>query len=201
MHHDGIIKFDCKWTQTDLPTMGHLVVEELIACRQALFGAGWIGIDPFSGVGFGNVSVRVGSNDSFLITGSQTGHLPQLTADHLSLVEYADVTAGRIRCRGRAKASSESLSHAILYRQSPGIRAVLHIHNTDMWRRWLYRLPTTPEDAAYGTPAMAIAIAQLCSASIRGYEEGIMVMGGHQDGILAFGDSPETALRLLNEHR
>lgn len=199
--NDGVIKFDCKWAASELPPVARLVAAELIACRQTLFAEGWIGVDPASGAGFGNVSMKLGANDAFLITGSQTGHLPELTAENLSLVEYADISAGRIRCRGRCKASSESLSHAILYRQSPQIRVVIHIHDARMWQRWLHRLPTTPEDAAYGTPAMAFAIAQLCSQSAGGGDEGVLIMGGHQNGILSFGDSPATALRLLYGHR
>ncbi len=192
---EGVTKFDCVWTREPLPAALAPAAAGLVACRQELFAAGLVGADPVTGIGFGNVSLRIGDGGAFLITGSQTGHLPELTAADLSLVDATDLATNRVQCRGLKPASSESLSHAALYRCWPQVHAVIHVHNHALWERLRNRLPTTPEDVPYGTPAMAEAIARAAAAPA-----GVLVMGGHQDGLLAYGPSLAEAARELFGH-
>jgi ribulose-5-phosphate 4-epimerase/fuculose-1-phosphate aldolase len=81
--------------------------------------------------------------------------------------------------------SSEALSHGVLYRLDPRIAWVMHLHTPEIFAaRDRLHLPVTDPAAAYGTPEMAAEIARLAPAS--GWP-GLLVMGGHEDGILAFG--------------
>ncbi|MCX8049593.1 MAG: hypothetical protein N3A55_08025 [Methylohalobius sp.] len=57
-------------------------------------------------------------------------------------------------------------------------------------------LDHTPEEAAYGTQAMAEAVME----QVRNRpEQGIIVMQGHRDGILAYAGSPRRAALLIIE--
>jgi hypothetical protein len=75
----------------------------------------------------------------------------------------------------------------------------MHVHHLEMWEHWMERLPTTPPEAAYGTPLMAGAIRQL----LREQPEprpGLLVMGGHREGLIAFGATHDQAGRHLLSH-
>jgi ribulose-5-phosphate 4-epimerase/fuculose-1-phosphate aldolase len=130
------------------------------------------------------------------VSGTQTGHLPALGPEHYSLVTGADVAANRLEAEGPVAPSSESLTHAVLYALDARIAAVLHAHSPEIWRAAdRLGLPATPPDVAYGTPAMADAVARLhAGGRISG---GVFVMAGHEDGVVAFGDSVEAAGRVL----
>jgi L-ribulose-5-phosphate 4-epimerase len=94
------------------------------------------------------------------------------------------------------RASSESLTHAMIYETFTFATAVVHVHDNDHWQRLLGLVPTTAQDVPYGTPAMAHEIARLAPALA---DERIMVMAGHEDGILVFGTSLAEAVATLRE--
>jgi len=52
-----------------------------------------------------------------------------------------------------------------------------------LWEKLLNDYPTTSAEIEYGTPEMAFAVGELASE----IKEKIIVMGGHREGILAFG--------------
>jgi L-ribulose-5-phosphate 4-epimerase len=158
--------------------------------RDILYNKKLIGAYP-DGVGFGNLSSRVSENQ-FFITGTTTGHLSQLTERQYTLVTQYDFSRNSLSCIGPIRASSESLSHAACYESDPTIGAVIHIHSIELWEKWLNKIPTTPCDVEYGTPEMAYAIRGLCCLA-RNTGERILVMGGHREGILAFGETMDAA--------
>lgn len=198
MDQEGVTKFDLRFRPGAAPPP--FWIEALNAWRTRLHRWRLIGQDPerYGGIGFGNVSCRVpaGVHGLFLVSGTQTGHLPVLGVQHYSLVTRADVGANSLEAEGPVAPSSESLTHATLYALDPHIDCVLHVHSPEIWRSAdRLGLPTTPADAAYGTPAMAQAVARLYRAGQ--LREGLFVMAGHEDGAVAFGDSAEAAGRAL----
>ncbi len=195
VHEEGYIKFDARWEQT--PPLVGVYPKELLDWRNRLFVHGLIGMLP-DGIGYGNVSERL-RGDTFLITGSATGGVSELTTEHLAMVEDADASANTVICKGPVVASSESMSHDAIYRATPAIRAVMHIHHLGMWRYWKGRLPTTPDEARYGTPQMATALLE-CARPLAVQSYGLIVMGGHREGLIAFGPSHEIAGRCLMAH-
>ncbi|MGB3788502.1 MAG: hypothetical protein WA949_10870, partial [Phormidesmis sp.] len=46
------------------------------------------------------------------------------------------------------KASSESLTHGVIYTSAPKIGAVIHVHNSQIWQGLLDRGPTTKAKVA-----------------------------------------------------
>jgi hypothetical protein len=61
-------------------------------------------------------------------------------------------------------------------------------------------LPRTAAEAGYGTPAMAEEVTRLWRERAR-RRTGVLVMGGHEDGVIAFGGNTEQAgLALLREY-
>lgn len=179
----GYIQFACDWEPVE--TVEYDRLPELIRWRRILLLEGLVGVDR-NGVGYGNISERIASSDRFIITATQTGHLSDLDASHFAIVEECDVTGNRICCTGAMKASSESLSHAILYQADARVGAVIHVHDADSWRRLRGSVPTTDKSAEAGTVAMAEEIDRLMKSTDLKRRR-LLVMGGHRDGLISFG--------------
>ncbi len=197
MHDEkGYVQFLCDWEQAPAPEAPML--DELRACRDRLHRLKLVGVYP-DGIGYGNLSCRLKPGDSFVITGTSTGKLTSLGPEHLTEVVEHDAARNWLRCRGPVQASSESLSHAAVYGSDPAIRAIIHVHHLGLWQRLYDRIPTTDPQAEAGTPAMAQAIEALFRAG-RMRESGLFVMGGHREGLVAFGRTvTEAEARLLSE--
>ena len=189
---EGYIKFNCNWIlSNDIPLDK---VAELNMWREIMYDKGWIGLYP-DGIGFGNISMRC-NEKTFLISGTATGGLPILTKSHYSLVTNYNLSTNTVTCMGPVKASSESLTHALIYECSAATNAVIHIHNLDLWNRLLHHAPTSSENISYGTPEMANEIKRLFAETALGKEK-IIVMGGHREGIISFGRDLEEAGSIL----
>jgi L-ribulose-5-phosphate 4-epimerase len=191
------VKFTYQRAHADIAPFDALV--ELNECRRKLLELRLIGVDS-NGVGFGNLSVRDGSTASFYITGSATGGLPELTpTDCVRVVAY-DFARNWLRYEGSAIPSSESLTHAAIYESDPSTFAVIHCHDSNLWRTLLDRVPTSSKAVAYGTAEMAYEIMRLFTGSdVRSRQ--IFVMAGHEGGIVAFGKNLEQAFDVLMRER
>lgn len=186
---EGYIKFQCKWEEEELPIPEEMFLS-LEKERSRLYELGLIGMYP-DGIGFGNISIRTQGN-SFIITGSATGHLATLNQSHYSLVSAYHFAGNSISCKGMTKASAESLTHAAVYEALPEVGAVVHVHCIGLWEELLNNYPTTSEEIEYGTPEMALAVQSL-AVEMGISDENIIIMGGHREGILAFGQNLEEA--------
>jgi hypothetical protein len=161
MIDEGYIKFESIWRRT--APLIHPEIDDLIRWRRPLFAAGLIGQYAGTDIGYGNISLRVMPDDSagFVITATQTGHLPELDRQHFALVEHFDLQRNQVYSHGAAEASSESMTHAAIYQLNHGIRAVVHVHSRELWLRLQDSVATTNAAIAYGTPAMAMEFARL----------------------------------------
>lgn len=196
MIDEGYIKYNCQWKE-DKPLPPDKW-RKLNTYRDRLYKMGLIGAYPDSGIGFGNVSVRDADNPlNFIITGTKTGQLEELGPMHYTMVEAFDFEANSVFCRGPIKASSEALTHAMIYQLGDGLYdAVIHVHSLKMWRSLLNVVPTTRENIGYGTPEMALEIERLfLQNKLR--EQKILAMAGHDEGIITFGKNLEQAFEIL----
>lgn len=188
-HTDGYIKFHCvhtntEWNSTELPITPDFPArfQEADTFRTQVFDQGFIGIYE-SGIGFGNLSFRCG--DNFVITASATGGARKLGISGYTLVNHVDIAKNTVRSLGPLPASSETMSHASVYQNSPHVNYVLHIHNIVLFNFLKERNAlSTPEDTAYGTPEMAEAIGAIVRQNPM---EATIVMRGHEEGILMYG--------------
>jgi ribulose-5-phosphate 4-epimerase/fuculose-1-phosphate aldolase len=196
MIDEGYIKYESYWTPG--PATHVSAARDLDRWRRPLFEARLIGEYEEHGIGYGNLSVRRGSSELFLISGTQTGHLPVTDESNYSLVTDCDIRGNVVRCSGPVQASSEAMTHASIYALGDAIGAVVHAHSAELWRRYMGELPTTNPEIAYGTPDMAKEIDRLYRmAGFR--ESGIAVLAGHEDGLISFGTTlEEAALRMLS---
>jgi ribulose-5-phosphate 4-epimerase/fuculose-1-phosphate aldolase len=192
---EGYIKFNCHWIKAGPVSHDH--TSKINIWREKLYALGLIGVYN-DGISFGNISMRFDGN-TFIITGSATGELNQLNENHFTLVTRYDLEQNSLECKGPMIASSESLTHAALYESAPELQAVIHVHNLEMWKRLINKVPTTQADAEYGTPEMAGEIKRLFNETgVK--DEKILVMGGHEEGIIAFGkDMDEAGETLLKQ--
>ncbi|MDA1197390.1 MAG: class II aldolase/adducin family protein [Nanoarchaeota archaeon] len=142
------------------------------------------------------------TTDGFIITGTQTGGIAVLDSHHYTMVVSTNLSKHWLRCVGGVKASSESLTHAAVYDADSSVTAVIHIHHAGLWKRLLNVYPTTSTSAGCGTVEMGNEVKRLFSETDLG-KNGVLVMGGHKDGIIVFGSSLDEAgsrlLRLLDE--
>lgn len=195
MEAEGVIKYRLRHRAS--PPLPWETIAELDGWRGILHRIGLIGQDPgrYGGVGFGNVSRRLGDG-RFLITGSQTGHLATLGAQHYVTVERCDIAANTIQSHGPLPPSSEAMTHAACYAASPAIGWVMHVHCPELWRNASrLDLPVTPPEIGYGTPEMAEAVARLAGHHPLPL---LVAMGGHEDGIIACGaTAAETGCVLI----
>ena len=167
-------------------------MEVKVVLGEKLYEIGFIGAYP-DGIGYGNVSMRT-KNNEFVISGSATGNFQSLHKEHYALVYDFDIEKNTIYSKGQTKASSESLSHAAIYSSNPNINGIIHIHNTNMWEKYLGVLPTTDKNASFGTPEIAQEIKKYSQK-----DSGIIIMGGHKEGIITFGNTLEQALTILKK--
>lgn len=198
MIDEGYTKFHVDWTRCNPHEIPEVAI--LNRWRPPLYEAGLIGYDEVHDVGYGNISVRVGDGDRFVISGTQTGQLPVLYPQHYALVTDVDIEANRVRCEGPVQASSESMTHAGIYRLSPGIGAIVHVHSEDLWLRLNGAVPTSDPAIAYGTPGMAREFARLWQETEFPAAR-VAVMAGHRGGLITIGgDIEEAASRILTLH-
>jgi L-ribulose-5-phosphate 4-epimerase len=172
---------------------------ELNACRRKLLDLHLLGVDP-NGIGFGNLSVRDGATGNFYITGSATGGIHELTLADCAKVVACDFERNRLRYEGSALPSSESLTHAAIYQSDATAGAVIHCHDFKLWEAALNRAPTTSKVAEYGTSEMVSEIMQLFTRTNVPTRK-IVVMAGHEGGILTFGKDLEDAFTVLIRER
>lgn len=202
MIHEGVIQFEAEHEEQVLESGRFRELAcELIAWREIMALTGLVGQEPgrYEGAGYGNVSARVGPRStaigrrSFLVTGSQTSGSRCIDLADFAVVEGYDYSANRVRSHGAVLPSSESLTHAAAYDASPLVCSVLHAHSPILWgQRQALRLPETDPSVPNGTPEMAREVGRLYRETILP-ERRILAMGGHEDGILVLGRSPEEA--------
>ena len=191
------IKFACEQAATEITPFDGF--SELNAYRRKLLQLRLIGVDA-NGIGFGNLSIRDGATNNFYITGSATGGKAELTlADCARVVAY-DFEKNWLRYEGSAIPSSESLTHAAVYESDAQAGAVIHCHDSKLWAALLNQAPTSSTAVDYGTPEMAYEVTRLFKVADLQSRK-ILVMAGHEGGILAFGKDLEEAFAVLMRER
>ena len=113
---EGVIKFRIDFREGPAPAED--ILHELNVWRSTFKDLGLIGQDTerYDGYGFGNLSRRLPdqSGEAFLISGTQTGHLPQLQPSHYATVHQCAPEANQLQASGLIQPSSEALSHGIV---------------------------------------------------------------------------------------
>lgn len=191
---EGVIKFKLTLKRAPAPEMNQVIALE--KWRALFYRLGLIGEYPNEKIGYGNLSSRL-QKKVFIITGSQTGHLPHLQAHHYTKVIDCDLKKGQVTAEGLIPPSSESLTHFGIYEANSQIQCVFHVHHSDLWNL----LKNDPDvdaissEVSYGTAEMAEAAQDL----LKEKSSGIIVMKGHEDGIIGFGTSAEETGKLILE--
>ena len=192
-HRDeGYIKFS--YAHEAAPPPAHPQLHDLMRIRDDLHEWELIGVLP-DGIGYGNLSARYPGGNRFVITASGTGLKFPIERGHFCEVLSFDIAKNSVVCRGPLPASSESMSHGAVYAARSDANAVIHIHDRVMFRMLIREgAPQTPANAAFGTPEMALAVGRLAAALP---PVAVMVMAGHEDGLIAYGPDPQAARDAL----
>ena len=193
MTDEGYIKFRADWKKA--PPLPKEKLKELNYWRQVMYRHHLIGACE-NKIGFGNISQRWNEGVFFAISGSATGNFPLLNEMHYALVNGFDLNENTLTCEGPIIASSESMSHAVIYQECPEVNGVIHVHHLDMWKKLLHKIPTTDKTATYGSPEMALSIIDLLKNTDLKNRK-IFVMEGHREGIFAFGENLKEAASVI----
>ena len=191
------IKFACEQAATEITPFGGLA--ELNAYRRKLLQLRLIGVDA-NGIGFGNLSIRDGATKNFYVTGSATGGKLELTLADCARVMAYDFQKNWLRYEGSAIPSSESLTHVAVYESVAKAGSVIHCHDSKLWAALLNKAPTSSKAVDYGTPEMACEVRRLFNVTDVQNRK-ILVMAGHEGGIVAFGKDLEEAFAVLMRER
>lgn len=193
MMDEGYIKYFCNWIK-DKPINPEKLLD-INHWRNKLYQLGLIG-EYENGIGFGNISIRGKNTTEFIITGTHTGNIDILTEEHFTNVTNFNWQKNWVTCVGPIQASSESLSHGAIYLTNPEVNAIIHVHHRKMWENLLNKIPTTDKNCPYGTPEMAQDLIRLSQENELKKLQ-ILVMGGHEEGIISFGKTLEEAGNIL----
>ena len=187
---EGVIKYNAIHVKGNSPI--HPLLAQLDEARTQLFDLGFVGAYS-DGIGYGNVSIR--HQSGCIISGTSTGSLRVLGPSGYCCVDTFDIHQNTVYTEGPINASSESMTHCAIYQANPLIECVLHIHSRELWKRLLEEgYPFTAADIPYGTPQMAQSMLSLVKDSDTPF--GILVMAGHEEGVVAYG---QTILSALNQ--
>jgi ribulose-5-phosphate 4-epimerase/fuculose-1-phosphate aldolase len=187
---EGVIKYSAVHEKSG--PLAHPFLTQLDVARTELFDLGLIGVYS-NGIGYGNVSVR--HQSGCIISGTATGAFRILGASRYCGVLAFDIHQNTVHTKGPVAASSESMTHCAIYQANPLIDCVLHIHSRKLWLRLLEEgYPFTSADIPYGTPQMARGMVSLVKDQTMPF--GLLVMAGHEEGIVAYG---QTILSALNQ--
>lgn len=198
---DGIIKYDTSG-YTKSPSLTPDEYQELEAFRHQLYKIKLIGEYLPEKIGYGNLSLQRDyqkfhstNHTQFIITGTQTGGLEYLNGAHYTRVLDFNFQKWSIKAMGPTQASSEALTHAAIYESNPkNIQAVFHIHNKEIWQGMIDQgYDSTAADIPYGTEEMATAVTKCVSNK----DHGIIVMKGHEDGVISYGPTMQIAMDLI----
>ena len=193
---EGVIQFNLLHRTTAAVDDPRLV--GLITWHKRVHALGLIGQEPsrYAGFAYGNMSQRL-ANDEFLISGTQTGGLATLSAEHYTYIDACDIKNNRVVSHGPVKPSSECMSHAAIYSASPDATAVIHVHSPIIWHQHeALGLASTQANVSYGTPAMADAVAY-CIKQLAQTSPACIAMLGHEDGVICFADNIDAAGQYL----
>ena len=188
---EGYIKFECNFKKSKAVEKNK--IKEINEFRQKLYDLNLVGAYE-NKIGFGNISIR--NKKNIIISGSTTGNLKKLNENHYSIITKYDIDKNKLYCKGQIKASSESMTHAAIYECSNEINAVIHVHSLKMWKKWINKLPTTSKDASYGTPEIVYEIKRLYKEE-NFKDKQIAILGGHKEGIIAFGKNLKEAFETI----
>ena len=192
---EGYVKFRSFLHQNSPPSDREL--KDMYRWREVLYRLKYIGA-YHNGVGYGNISIRCQLGREFIISGTGTGGTPVLQSKHFVRVTDYDLKKNQVVCLGMMHASSESMTHAALYDCDVSIGAIIHIYSKKFWDMLKNQLPLSDPSAAYGTLEMAREMVRLYRHTAF-KRIGVMIMGGHEEGIFSFGSTlHEAGERLLS---
>lgn len=200
---EGVIKYDFDYIKS--PPLDFIELNELNAWRKILYLLNLIGQAPgrYDGFAYGNLSRRLNTKErtacsgEFVISGTQTGGLPELGNSHYVIITQCDPGQNKIKATGPIKPSSETLTHGAIYHAGDDIKFVFHVHSPEIWKNAAHlNIPETKESVEYGTPDMAHEIKRLMFDTTD-FDDHIFCMKGHKDGVITFGKTAEEAGNTL----
>ncbi|MFN3305850.1 MAG: class II aldolase/adducin family protein [Candidatus Kapaibacteriota bacterium] len=192
--NEGYIKFQVNQIADTEPSLDE--VQDLLALRIKLYDLGLIGFAE--NISYGNVSKRI-SHNTFIITATNTGKTREIETKDLVKVISVDIEKNLVHYVGKLPPSSETLTHFAIYSTFEFALFVVHFHHKRIWQKWLFQLPTTPVVCEYGSVQLAQSIAQLSPFFQNDEDFGVVILGGHRDGVMVFGRSIDAILKCIKQ--
>ena len=191
-NHNSVIQFEVD--QDHAPACQERDILDLERWRLQLRSRRLLGRDPerYDGLGYGNLSARM-PDGTVIITGSQTGHLPSLGPAHYARILDFDPERNWVRSRGLVKPSSETMTHLAIYQSAASVKFVFHTHYPELWHAGkALELPMTDARAECGTIGLFYSVLKLLEEEAF-CRRRILAIGGHEDGIMSWGETADEA--------
>ncbi len=196
MTEEGVIKFDF-FCEDDQDVIPEKLFHEVNPVRNKLAELELIGQYP-DGLSYGNISIKDNNTKDFYITASDTGKIKTTGKEHYVRIVSCNTDNNFCKFRGKGLPSSETLTHFIIYELSKEVRSVIHVHNKELWDNLKGKVPSTSESAGYGTVKMVKEVSLLFGQG-RVQQEKLLVMKGHEEGVVCFGGSATEAMKILTK--
>jgi ribulose-5-phosphate 4-epimerase/fuculose-1-phosphate aldolase len=190
---EGVVKYSLEFKKTK--PICSTCIEQIESVREDLYTLHLIGAYE-DGLGFGNISLKKENSQSFVITGTQTGHKEHLHKEDYSLVERVDFDIFTTYASGAREPSSEAITHACIYNLDSKIKAIIHVHNEKLWRYMLQNDFISTSDVEYGSLEMVKDIQNIYK-DLDALQNSTFVMKGHFEGVFVFGKSLQEAQKQL----
>ncbi len=187
VHEEGISKFRLTLKRAPAPEQNQFIALE--KWRALLYRLGLVGEYPTKQIGYGTLSSRL-NKKSFIITGSQTGHLAHLQSHHYTRVIECDLKRGSVTAEGLIPPSRESLSHFEIYETNPSIQFVFHVHHAELWE---FLKKTSQNSLASSSPHGVLETDMAISEYIAQKNAGLFIVQNLKNEIFSFGCSAEEA--------
>lgn len=194
MHNEGVIKFNfhCEDNKLIIPDK---MFNQINPARNKLADLKLIGRYS-DGLCYGNISIRLPGTDEFFISASDTGKIAVTGREHYVKIISCNMEKNFCLYSGQGLPSSETLTHYVIYKMCKETNSVIHIHNRELWQRLIGNVPTTSILAEYGTIDMVKEVEKLFKDGFL-QKRKLLVMHGHEEGVVCFGKSADEALQLL----
>ncbi|MFX0136883.1 MAG: class II aldolase/adducin family protein [Candidatus Hodarchaeota archaeon] len=191
------LKFNLDFTETAL-NFNNKKIQELNFWREIFYTLKLMG-KKLDGIGYGNLSQGVdylntkSGKRQFIITGKDSSALEKLTIKNFTKVLEYDFHKNFVKAEGLVKPSSESLTHGAIYDFDNSLKSIIHVHSQHIWKSAKQlNIPITLENAKKGTTELAFDIQRVLEYT-HASDIGIIVLGGHKEGIISFGKTPKEA--------
>ncbi len=187
----GKLKFNLKPS----PELEEKLYIELEKWRAIFYKMNLVGEYQSSGLGYGSLSRRLqAGQDSFVITGYQTGSMSHLGGRNYTKVIKCDLNKLTVEANGPTAPSGDSINHCAIFSSGHAINAVFYVHHKMLWE---FMLTNNYDKVGKGLQSGSKELAEACKQYATNKKQGIFALEEHEGAIISYGQNIEEAGKII----